>query len=166
MVAQSRFALDGTERADELERALADEAAILLSDRLGPWLRGEIEAVPQRDEGATLTRPLRREDGRLDPARPAVELERQVRAFQPWPGAFVDAPSGRIKVFVAEAVPSTPGGQPGTLVTDGGAQLALVTTDGRLRLLEVQPAGGRRMAGAALARGLRNRPAGPADAAP
>ena len=41
-----------------------------------------------------MTRPLRREDGRLDPRRPAVELERQVRAYQPWPGSFVETEAG------------------------------------------------------------------------
>jgi methionyl-tRNA formyltransferase len=166
VVAQSRFALDGTERADELEAELADEAAILLADHLGPWLDGELEAVPQNADGATLTRSLRREDGRLDPARPAGELERQVRALQPWPGTFVDSPFGRIKVFASEVLPSLPAQQPGELVDDGLDGLALVTGSGRLRLLEVQPAGGRRMTGSELARGLRNRPSGATELRP
>ena len=70
---------------------------------VGPWLRGEIAARPQPDRGATLTRPLRRGDGRLDPARPAGELERQVRAYQPWPGSYVDTPFGRLVVWSAVA---------------------------------------------------------------
>ncbi len=53
---------------------------------LGPWLTGDLAATPQPEEGATLTRPLRRSDGRLDPTQHAVDLERQVRAYQPWPG--------------------------------------------------------------------------------
>jgi methionyl-tRNA formyltransferase len=100
----------------------------------------------------TLTRPLRREDGRLDPSRPAVELERQVRAFQPWPGTFVDTNAGRIKVLRAVVVP--PGRDvtaPGTFAP--GPTLRLHTADGDLVLLEVQPAGGRPMTGEELVLG-------------
>ena len=109
------------------------------TETVGPWLRGEIAARPQPDRGATLTRPLRREDGRLDPARPAVELERQVRAYQPWPGSFVDTPFGRLVVW--SAVADGDGPAAGTF-----DELGLgVGTGERLRLIEVQPAGGRRM---------------------
>ncbi len=65
------------------------------------WLDGTLEARPQPADGATLTRPLRREDGRLDPARPALELERQVRAYQPWPGSFLEIDGERLKVWGA-----------------------------------------------------------------
>ena len=85
---------------------------------------------PQPDDGATLTRPLRREDGRLDPARPAVELERQVRAYQPWPGSFVETDVGRLVVWAASVGAGEPATSPGTLVADGDG-LALATADGR-----------------------------------
>ena len=71
----------------------------LLVDTLGAWLRGAITQRAQPVEGATLTPRLSREDGRLDPERPALELERQVRAYQPWPGSFVDSTFGRIVVW-------------------------------------------------------------------
>ena len=48
-----------------------------------------------------MTRPLRRDDGRLDPGRAAVALERQVRAYQPWPGSFIDTNGGRLVVLTA-----------------------------------------------------------------
>ncbi len=74
-------------------------AARLLLDSLPGWLDGSLPAVPQPAEGATLTRPFRREDGRLDPTRTAaIELDRQVRALRPWPGTFLDRPDGRILV--------------------------------------------------------------------
>lgn len=155
IVAQRHVPLTGTETAPDLESTLAGVAADLLADALGPWLRGEIETRPQPSKGATLTRPLRREDGRLDPFRSAVELERQVRAYQPWPGSFLEAPAGRLVVWAAEAMPSRPEYKPSTFVDDDGEGIAVATTDGRLRLLEVQPAGGRRMTGEAFRRGLR-----------
>ena len=86
-----------------------------------------------------MTRPLRREDGRLDPGRPAATLERQIRAYLPWPGSFVDTAVGRLVVWTA-SVWSSAGGPPGTF--DG---YGLSTVDGVLRIHSVQPAGGTRM---------------------
>jgi methionyl-tRNA formyltransferase len=149
IIAQTRWALDGDETTPELEAALADEGARLLGATLDPWLAGELEPSLQAAEGATLTRPLRRDDGRLDPARPAAELERQIRAYQPWPGTFVVTPVGRLVLW--SAVPERPDGAPprGTFDDRG-----LGVGDGeRLRLVEVQPAGGTRMPWEAFVRG-------------
>jgi methionyl-tRNA formyltransferase len=99
IVAQTRVPLTGDESTPLLEETLEVEAAALLTRYLGPWLRGKITATPQPEDGASMTRPLRREDGRLDPARSGAELERQVRAYQPWPGSFVDTDAGRLIVW-------------------------------------------------------------------
>ena len=60
-------------------------------------------------------------DGRLDPTRPAVELERPVRALQPWPGSFLERPDGRLIVHEAALGPPPvpPGASPGSLVAVG-----------------------------------------------
>jgi methionyl-tRNA formyltransferase len=152
IVAQEVVALAGDVAAPELEARLAAVAPDLLERSLGPWLAGELAARPQSSDGATLTRPLRRDDGQLDPRRPAVELERAVRAFRPWPGTFVVGPSGRVAVLHAAVRPSAPGDIPGTFVAEGDG-LAIATGDGRLVLEEVQPAGGRPMPGSAFRRG-------------
>ena len=153
IVATEAVALSGDEAAPGLEARLAAVAAGLLRRSLGPWLRDELPAVAQSRERVSITRPFRREDGRLDPARPAAALERQVRAYRPWPGAFLEASAVRIAVLRAGIAPGQPGDEPGRLVGDGESGLALATADGRLRLLEVQPAGGRCMDAAALLRG-------------
>lgn len=152
IVAAEQRQLTGTETADDLEAELAADGARLLAAALPTWLAGALATRGQDEAHATLTRPLRREDGRLDPSRTAVELERQVRAMQPWPGTFIETGPGRIIVRRAEVEPTASTDPPGTLVADDGG-LALVTTDGRLRLHEVQPAGGRSMTGAELLRG-------------
>ena len=149
IVAQARVALDGRETTPLLEDRLAQVAARLLADHLGSWLRGGSGARLQPAEGATLTRPLRREDGRLDPRRSAGELERQVRAYQPWPGTFVDTPLGRIVVWEAQAEAGARDARPGVFDRDG---LGVDASD-RLRLVEVQPAGGKRMSWDAFVRG-------------
>ena len=154
IVAQAPVGLRGDETAPELERRLAEEGGALLDRSLGPWLAGELPAVPQASDGAVLTRPLRREDGRLDPARPAAELERMVRAYVPWPGTFVDLPEGRLVVTSAGVAPAEAGDVPGAVVA-AGSRPALATTDGRLLLFEVIPAGRRPMRGEDWLRGRR-----------
>ena len=152
LLAVERTALGPAEDAPAVEARLAGLAAGLLARAIGPYLRGELAARPQAADGVTVTRPLAREDGRLDPGRPALELERQVRAFRPWPGSFIDLADGRLAVLRAEAGEGSAGDVPGTVVADGPG-IALATGRGRLRLLEVRPAGGRAMDGSAYRRG-------------
>ncbi len=147
IVAQRTLALSGSETTPRLEEVLAAVAAELLVDSLGPWSRDELVARPQPAIGATLTRALHREDGRLDAARSASELERQIRAFQPWPGSFVDTVAGRLVVWASSVGPSADRA-PGVFGAVG-----LETADGELLLHEVQPAGGRRMSWEAFLRG-------------
>jgi methionyl-tRNA formyltransferase len=152
IVAQVAVSLEGDETAPVLEARLAELGADLLIASLPGWLDGSLQAQPQPAAGASLTRPLRRDDGRLDPSRPAAALERQVRAYQPWPGTFLDLGGERLKVWAVSVQEDAAGGAPGTLVPSGDS-LALVTADGLLRLDEVQPAGRRRMRGAEYRRG-------------
>jgi methionyl-tRNA formyltransferase len=139
ILAQVAVSLDGTETTPELERGLAVDGAELLIRTLGPWLRGEAAAEPQDDARATLTRPLRREDGRLRASKPAADLERQVRAFRGWPGSFVETPAGRLIVHEATVDADAPG--PFSTIDEVG----LNTIEGRLAFRTVQPAGGRVM---------------------
>lgn len=153
IVAQSRRPLDRMETAPELESVLSIDASNLLLSNLGAWLAGEIVPTPQSADGASLTRPLRREDGRLDPSRPAAELERQVRAYVPWPGSFVEtADFGRLIVDDATVGPSESGDVAGHLAADGDG-LAITTAVGRLRLGRVRVAGRKPMTAAELRRG-------------
>jgi methionyl-tRNA formyltransferase len=150
IVAQTRVPLTGDETTPMLEERLEVEADALLGRSIGPWIRGELPAVPQPEEGATVTKPLKRDHGRLDVARPAEELERQIRAYQPWPGSFLETPAGRLIVLRATVDPG-PADPPGRLVA--GRDLRLATADGWLVLDEVQPAGKRPMSGGSYARG-------------
>jgi methionyl-tRNA formyltransferase len=167
IVAQERVDLAGDETAPQLVERLSSLGAELLGRSLGPWISGSITPLPQDESAVTLTRPLRREHGRIDPRRPGVDIARQIRAYQPWPGSFLQTEGGRLIVWgatsVAGAAADSPGRGPdstarpgdsdvGTLVADDGG-LALVVADGTLRLDQVQPAGGRRMTGQELRRG-------------
>ena len=154
IVAQERVTLTGTETAPQLEERLAHEAAQLLTANLQRWLAGAITAHAQPEVGVSLTRPLRREDGRLDPTKTATELERQVRAYQPWPGSFVETASGRLTIWSAQRGEPRPADvSRGTLVATSDGRLALVANDALLQVDDVQPAGGKRMSSSELLRG-------------
>ena len=152
VVADVSWPLAGNETAPELESEAARRGAELLIATLDDWLADRRPARPQAAEGVSLTRPLTREDGRLDPTRSAIELERQVRAYQPWPGSFIETPDGRLLVHAAQVAPAEPSDRPGRLEADRDG-LALTTADGRLRLVDVQLAGRRRTDAASLRRG-------------
>ena len=153
IVAAEKVPLTGYETAPELEARLASLAADLLGRTVEPWVRGELEARPQDGVDATQTRPLQRADGRLDPHRPAVELERAIRAYMPWPGTFLETGRvGRLIVRSALVGPSASSDEPGRLVAEGDG-LALTTADGRLVLGQVQLEGRRAMDASTLRRG-------------
>jgi methionyl-tRNA formyltransferase len=162
IVAQVEVPLAGDEDAPGLEDRLSTVAADLLLASLPGWLAGELVAVPQPDEGATLTRPFRRADGRMDPSRSAAELERQVRALRPWPGTFLELPDGRLIVHAASVVEDDAGadGPPGAILLTGDGNLRLQTADGVLGLLEIQLPGKRRMTASEAVPGFRSNPPG------
>ena len=152
LVAMEQVPVRDEEDAPALEARLAVVAGALLGRSIGPYLRGEITPLAQPADGVTHTRPLTRDDGRLDPGAPAAALERQVRAYRSWPGTFLDLPEGRLAVLRATVAPGRDGDLPATLAADGPG-LALATAAGRLALLEVRAAGGRPMDAAAYRRG-------------
>jgi methionyl-tRNA formyltransferase len=86
--------------------------------------------------------------------KPAAELERQVRAYQPWPGSFLEHDGTRLKIWAASVLGQDLSVEPGVIILTEGT-LGLGTVDGVLRLDELQPAGARRMSGADYRRGKR-----------
>jgi methionyl-tRNA formyltransferase len=143
IIAQSSVAIGDEETHPELSARLAQVGAELLAETLPLWLRGEIEANPQDDSRATMTRILTKEDGLLDWSRPAEELARRVRALQPWPGTYTYWGDRLLKVLRARPVAYEAGGEPGTvsLMPSGDKAIVVQTGEGGLELLQVQPAG-------------------------
>lgn len=147
---------------------LADDTGGRLHDRLAALAPAALERaldlleagtaprVPQDPALATHCGKLRREDGRLDWSRPAVELERLVRAYDPWPGTFTRLANGAVlKVHRASVAPvSGATAAPGdVLAADAKAGLIVQCGAGWLRLEEVQAEGGRRLPAADFLRG-------------
>lgn len=82
----------------ELHDYLAKRGADLLIETIPKWIKGEIAPVPQDDTKATYSKILKKDDGRIDWKKPAEKIERMVRAFTPWPGAWTMWPS-RDKIY-------------------------------------------------------------------
>jgi methionyl-tRNA formyltransferase len=100
---------------------------------------GRLTPRPQPSEGVTYAPKLSRAEGRFDWRQPAPQLERQVRAFDPWPGAFFEIGGEPIRVLAATALPQAAAGvEPGTVLDD---QLLVACGAGALRPLRLQRAG-------------------------
>ncbi len=137
-------------RPEDTAATLHDRLAMLGAELLVETVKLENPPrQPQDETRVTLARKLTKEEGRLDWRKPAVELERQIRAFDPWPGAFTMWGETLLKVWRAQVVPAS--GEPG----DVWPGLVVATGAGGLQLVEVQPAGGKRMAAAVFLRGHR-----------
>ncbi len=138
------------ETAGTLHDRLSHLGAEALVEALDMIRQGKAKAEMQDDEEATYAPMLSREDGRLDFKREANELERRVRAFQPWPGSFFRVGDKLVKVHRATVVRSgRVDAEPGTVLAAGSQGIDIACSSGALRLIEVQPEGKRRMDAAA-----------------
>ena len=145
ILAQREERIRPDDTSADLTERLARLGAELLVETLPPYLAGNLAPQPQPEEGVTYAEQLEKNDGLLDWSLPAVELDRRVRAFTPWPGAFTAWRGQRLKILRAAPLSDwRGGGPPGTVVAlaDG---VAVVTGEGSLRLEEVQLAGKRPM---------------------
>ena len=140
ILAQAGLAIQPGDTGGTLTGRLAQQGADLLVETLPRWLAGEITPQPQDERLATVCRPLRKEQGVIDWTRPAVELARAVRAFNPWPAASATWQGQQLKVLRAMALPGQAGDQPGRVVQVVGG-VAAATGDGLLLLEIVQLAG-------------------------
>ncbi len=100
---------------------------------------------PQPETGVTYAHKLDKAEALLDFARPAIELERTVRAFDPWPVAVAEVAGERLRVWAATALEDDVAAAPGRIIGAGPEGLDIACGEGALRLRAVQRAGGRRI---------------------
>jgi methionyl-tRNA formyltransferase len=140
--------------AGTLSIKLAEIGADLLLETLPAYLSGELIPRPQEDAEATYAPMIKKEDGLLDFSKPAIDLERMVRAFQPWPGVFTYWHNQILKVIRAHVVLQQ--------IDTAGKKIihqalpAITTGQGILVLDELQLAGRNVQSGKAFLQGARN----------
>lgn len=154
MLAKRALPITPQHTTDTLTTELAHLGAALLIETLPAWLVGQIEPQPQDDSQATLAPRLQKEEGQIDWTLPAVQIERTVRAFSPWPGTFTASPRGPIKILEMSIAPAniTAGREPGTLFKHQ-KEPYVATGAGAVQLITVQPAGKRPMPALAMLNG-------------
>jgi methionyl-tRNA formyltransferase len=143
--------------AETLMQKLANTSAQLLLDTLPGWFRKEITPQPQNDAGASYTKMLTKEAGEIDWKLPAVQIWRQVRAYQPWPGSFTKWQGKQLKILDTVPLPGEGASEPGTVVPvkTEGAAFGISTGEGILGVKKVQMEGKKAVTADEFLRGQR-----------
>jgi methionyl-tRNA formyltransferase len=139
--------------AGDLHDRLADLGKQALAEALPAILAGQIEERPQEEALATYAPKIERAQARLDWRRPAVELARGVRAFNPRPVAFGEVAGMELRIFEAIAMDAPTDRPAGSVLASGDGHLDIATSEGVLRLLRVQAPGRRPLSAAEFLRG-------------
>jgi methionyl-tRNA formyltransferase len=144
-----RIAIGDTETGGQLHDRLAALGAQTLSDGLG-LLRAGLKPVakPQAAAGVTYAHKLDKGEARLDWSRPAGELARKVRAFNPWPMAETTLAGERVRVHAAAAIARAAAAAPGTVLHASRDGIDIACADGALRIGVLQRDGGKAVSAA------------------
>lgn len=135
-----------------LHDRLAWVGAELIVEALEALPAGKLEATPQPAEGVTYAAKIGKAEAAVDWTRPAIEIERAVRAFNPFPGAIATLDGTPVKLWRARAIDAT--GTPGEVLLAEGAGVIVACGEGALCVTELQKPGARRMPAADFLRGM------------
>lgn len=134
-----------TDTASELHDRLITIGKQALTLSLDDIANGRTQPEQQDDGQATYAHKLSKEEARLDWQQPATTLERQIRAFNPWPVATTALDDTGIRIWAATALTDSPTAQPGTLLKADREGLDIACGQGTLRVTQLQLAGSRAM---------------------
>ena len=147
MIVAKSIPIRPEETGGSLHDRLAQLAIPVLDETLTKLTKGTAPRITQKPELVSHVPKLGREDGKLDWSMPAIDLERRIRAYDPWPGTYTTVVENgsvkRLKIFPPTRISSMPL-EPAMLVCDDG-KLIVGCGGGSLELTAVQPEGGKRM---------------------
>src|SRR6185503_7085545 len=138
--------------AGSLHDRLAELGAKLIVDALDSIEAGRSRAEPQDDARATYAPKIKKEEARIDWSRDARALDRHVRAFNPFPGAYSGLRGAELKAW--RATPEPGSGPAGTVLAADASGVVVACSEGALRITELQRPGGRRLGADEFLRGF------------
>jgi len=152
MLSMERLPILETDTTGSLHDKLADMGGRMIVDALNRMATSGLQAEPQPEEGVTYAAKISKDEAKLDLQRPAAELARKVRAFNPFPGAHAQAGGVNIKIWNAQAVDAK--GRPGQVLSADALGIVVACGEGALRLTELQKPGGKRLAAGEFLKGF------------
>ena len=159
VVHQIKFPFQGGETTESLTKDLAQLSKKALEESFKQWREGKLQSLPQDHSESNYARKLTKEDAYLDLKESAEQLERKIRAFHPWPGAFLGYQDNLLRLVEAgldtRSAPSLKS-EPGVLLEiNPQGHLVVQTGQGCLKILKVQLPGRRVVSGYEFANGRR-----------
>ena len=154
MYLQRKIPIDATDTQGTLKQKLAELGAAAMLDAIDLAARGSLVATPQDEALATYTKVVAKKDAVIDWTASAVHIERMTRAYDPWPVARTRLGADEVLIWRAAVADTASSGSPGAIVSVKPNPVVQCGS-GRLRLLEVQAPGRKRMPAADFLRGKR-----------
>jgi methionyl-tRNA formyltransferase len=153
MLLEEPIALTADTTAALLHDQLQALGSRLIVEAVARLARGDLPERAQPVEGATYARKLSKEEARVDWSRPAAEIARRIRAFNPVPVAWSELNGERLRLWLAREEAGTAGAPPGTILAADAQGIAVAAGEGVVRLQQLQWPGGKPLEAAVAARG-------------
>ncbi|MBA2847782.1 methionyl-tRNA formyltransferase [Thermosulfuriphilus ammonigenes] len=150
--------IEPEETAGSLAKRLSDLGAELILEAIEGLKEGRLHPRPQPKTGVSYAPPLKKEDGLADFSRPAEELDRLIRGFDPWPTVYTFLQGRRLKLFRPRVIEAPSQAPPGTIVAVSEEGITIATGRGLLLIKEVQLEGRKRLPVAEFTRGYHLKP--------
>jgi len=139
ILSQESITIELTETSQTLSEKLSTLGTKLLIETLNEYLKGSITPQKQDDSQATLTKMIKKEDGKIDWNKTAIEIEQQTRAFHPWPGTFTSWNNKYLKILpLASAVADLTSQALGTVFKTADGKIAIACGHGYIILNKIQ----------------------------
>lgn len=155
MLLMERLPIASDDTTGSLHDKLAQLGGRMIVEALRKLEVGDLTATPQPESGTTYATKISKEEAALDFGQPAIGLSRKIRAFNPFPGAVASFDGTPVKLWNAQAMPSSSNAAPGQVLTANGQDGVLIACGaGALRVFELQKPGGKRLPAAEFLKGF------------